>query len=107
MRNCSPSAGRPRGCADRRTAPSDPLAAQSLADHVELVERRIEQRDRAAVGTVGDLHLEAEHVAELALERLDVGAGALIFELGLALAARLAELGKLFGLAHRQAPGDD
>ena len=56
---------------------------------------------------MSDFHLESEHVAELALQRLDVGAGALDLEPALALATGLAEAGELFDLAHRQAALDD
>ena len=52
---------------------------------------------------VRDRDLEAEQVAQLPLERGDVGLAALIFGRRLALPARLAGLGQLLGLAHRKA----
>ena len=51
----------------------DRLAREPLADHVELVEARIMERDCPALPLVHDLDLEAEQVAELALEHFEVG----------------------------------
>src|SRR4051812_21301056 len=70
-----------RGIADDRATGAqsrlDRLARQALADHVELVQARIVERDHPALPLVRNLHLEAEDVAELALERFDVGVGVL------------------------------
>src|ERR1051325_5112068 len=100
--NCSRSAGRRRGCASLEF-----VAAEALADHVELVEARIREGDAAAFGTVPDRDLEPQQVAELALERRDVGRAALMVDRRRPLAARLAGAGELLGLAHRQAAADD
>src|SRR3954468_11948278 len=96
----------PGPIADPLPAALDALPAEALADHVELVERRIMERDRAAVRPVADPHAEAEQVAELALERLDVGAVILVAEPRLAFPPRLAEARALLGVAHRQAARD-
>ena len=67
----------PPGGAAALEAPesSDRLAREALADHVELVEARIGEADRAALGAVLDRDLEAQQVAQLPLERGDVGGG--------------------------------
>src|SRR5205085_10692227 len=73
-----------------RVPPSELLAAQPLANHVELVEAGVTERDLPALGAVPDRDLEAEQVAQLPLERGDVGPGALIFDREALLARRLA-----------------
>ena len=73
---------------------SEAVAAEALADHVELVEARIGEADGAALGAVPDRDLEAEQVAQLPLERGDVGGAALIFDRRQPLLARLAGPGE-------------
>jgi hypothetical protein len=84
-----------------RAAALDPLAAETLTDHIELIEGRIAERHYAAVRPVGDLDPEAKHVAKLPLQSLYVRACALIFYRSLSL-ARLFRSDELFGVAHRE-----
>ena len=58
------------------------------------------------VGAVRDRDLQAEQVAQLPLERRDVGLAPLYSIGGRRCAARLAGLGQLLGLAHREAAAD-
>ena len=107
-----PTAGRPAGAYALLTILSlslDRFAGEALADHVELVEARVMERYGAALALVHDLDLEPEDVAELALERGEVGvdrhgvaragAGDVVAGPGPAVFAAYA----LFRLAHRQA----
>ena len=57
--------------------PLDWLAAEALADQVELVEARIMEGDGAALPLVADVHFQTENVAELALQGVEVGSAAL------------------------------
>src|SRR5439155_21964411 len=80
----------------------DLLAAEALANHIQLIERGILEGDAAALRTVADLHLETEDVAELALEGFDIGGGWIDQRRG-ARTFRAPCPGQPFGLAHRQA----
>src|SRR5438270_3881845 len=71
-----PAGSARRGIAGHRARSAkalDRLAREPLADHVELIEARIMQGDRAAWAFVHGLHLYTQDVAQLALERGDVG----------------------------------
>ena len=53
----------------------DRLARQSLAHHVELIERRIADRQRSTVCAMADLDAKPEQIGQLALQRRDIGIG--------------------------------
>ena len=92
--------------------PLDRLAREPLTDHVELVEARIMQGDRAALPLVHDIDANAEKIAELPLEGFEVGVDRLG---GIACArprdvltgTRFRTSGTLFRLTDRQALLDD
>src|SRR5215203_3878087 len=91
----------------RKGARLDRLAGQPLADHVELFEAGIKQRHRAALALVRDLDLKADHIAELSLERGEVGIdGALFLEYELT-GGRLGALRSFFRLADGEPLRDD
>src|SRR3546814_13713307 len=64
----------PSSAAYATTAFSDPLARQPLADHVELVERREFQRQRAlpAAGIL-DRDADPQQFGQVAFDRDDIG----------------------------------
>ena len=89
---------------------SDTLTGQALAQHVELIERRIAQRQRAARALpMSNVDFNAQYIRKMLFKRRDIGVFTDRSRRGPASRRRAFPLFRpahqVFGIAHRQALG--